>query len=71
MTTTEFYTKRNEEIINRYDELKKSTPKKKRSEILKTISDEYTKKGETLSVNTIKRICFDISYMPQTKKQSA
>jgi len=71
MLKTEFYTKRNQAIIERFKKLKTEKPNSKRPELLKLISEETKKKGDPLSTFTIDRIISDASYMPHTKKQSA
>jgi len=71
MTVTEFYTKRNESIINRFKELKAVRPKKRRPEIMKIISAETEAKGDKLSTFTLERIISDATYMPQTRKKTA
>lgn len=71
MNITEFYTKRNESIINRFKQLKAERPKIRRPKILDIISNETEAAGQKLSVHTVSKIVSDNAYMPRTRKQSA
>jgi len=71
MLRNEFFTKRNQSIIERFNQLKTDNPKTKKPELIKQISEEMAKKGDPLSVSTIESILYNKNYMPYTKKQSA
>ncbi len=72
MTTNQFYQQRIADVKKRWEELSALKPKLKRTEIEKTICNEYTEKGDKLATSTIRRIVFDQSYLSKYRnKQTA